>query len=139
MLNSELVEMEEDRIRGEVERLGQEQRKLYFQRYARLVKDPDTYAALNWAAFAGLHDFYLGRWIKGLIELWAFAIGLLLVVGGIPLGWLLLIGVFLWEGWELMRSQVIVRDYNNRVARTLLHELHLDASRPAAGRLPPPG
>ena len=41
--------------------LTDEQRKEYYDRFRREVRDPDTYAVLNYFFLAGLHHMYLGN------------------------------------------------------------------------------
>lgn len=84
------------------------------------IKDPDTYAVLNWFFVAGLHHFYLANYPRGVVNLTLMLIGLLWIES---VGLLLILLVFLIELPQLFKSQQIVHAYNNRVMKTLLHEL----------------
>jgi len=121
MLKQEEVDAEEESLRKAARELSEEQRAEFYRQAGKVVKDPDTYAALNWFFIAGLHHFYLGRWRWGLIDLGALvvAIGCFLVGLVWPAVVLLLI-VYSWELWQLFRSQIIVQDWNNRLYRDLL-------------------
>lgn len=119
-LREEAVRAEEEAIREQVRQLPDDQRAAFFHRYNKELRDPDTYAVLNWLFLAGLHHFYLGRVQRGLVNLVAMVVGLVLLVIGIGFGGLVILVVLLVELPALFRSQVIVMDYNNRLARTLL-------------------
>ena len=121
MLKQEEVDAEEESLRRAIRELPDEQRAEFYRFAEKAVKDPDTYAAVNWFFIAGLHHFYLGRWQWGLMDLGAlvvavgcFATGL--IWGGIAL----LVVTYSWELVQLFRSQIIVQDWNNRLYRKLL-------------------
>ena len=119
-------------LREQVERLDVERQRRYYERYVPLVKDPDTYAALNWLACAGLHHFYLGKWLRGSVNLGVMLGGLFLLffwgLPGLLVGALLVGGVILIELPALFRSQLIVEDHNVSTGEYLLRKLT-----PAAG------
>jgi len=48
MLKQEEVEREEERLRALARELSDEDRKAFFEAFSKRVKDPDTYAVLNW-------------------------------------------------------------------------------------------
>jgi len=121
MLKQEEVEREEERLRALARELSDEDRKAFFEAFSKRVKDPDTYAVLNWFFPVGIHHFYLRRWARGLADIGLMLAGIALIAGGaIPLGVLLIGMVVVWELWALFRSQVIVQDWNNRTFRELL-------------------
>ncbi|MDK9556861.1 TM2 domain-containing protein [Marinobacter sp. M216] len=121
MLKQEEVDAEEDSLRKAIRELSEEQRAEFYRQAGKAVKDPDTYAALNWFFITGLHHFYLGRWQSGLIDIGAllFAIGCF-AAGFVWPGVILLLIVYSWELWQLFRSQIIVQNWNNRLYRDLL-------------------
>lgn len=121
MLKQEEVDAEEESLRKAIRELSEERRAEFYRQAGKAVKDPDTYAALNWFFIAGLHHFYLGRWQWGLIDLGALFVAIGCFLAGLiwPPVVLLLI-VYSWELWQLFRSQVIVQDWNNRLYRDLL-------------------
>lgn len=129
MLNKAEVDAEEERLREDVNRLADAQRKLFYQRVQSQIRDPDTYAVLNWFFIAGLHHFYLKRWGAGMADLTVFLVGVLLLFTGITiLGWLLIAAVSLWELWALFRAQVIVQDWNNRLYQRVLKEVSVSSN-----------
>ena len=121
MLNKDAVDREEEELREAVNRLPDNQRKWVYIEAEKAIKDPDTYAVLNYLFLAGLHHFYLGRWGRGLVNLTVFLAGLLcLISGGVLLGILLIVGITVFELYALFRSQTIVQQFNNDIMRELL-------------------
>lgn len=121
MLEQREVDAEEERLRARANALPAERRKAFYGEAGRALKDPDTYAALNWFFLVGLHHFYLGRWGRGIADLGLFVLGLALMVAGEILpGVLLILAVAAWELWALFRAQIIVQDWNNGIYRRLL-------------------
>lgn len=121
MLNRGDVEAEEERLRNLANSLPDERRKAFYREASRQLKDPDTYAVLNWLFITGLHHFYLRRWGRGALDLGLFLVGIWLIVNqAFVLGGALILSVFVIECWALFRAQVIVQDWNNQVYRRLL-------------------
>ncbi|CAH9053946.1 hypothetical protein PSECIP111951_00926 [Pseudoalteromonas holothuriae] len=110
----------EEALRDDVSSLSKDARKRYYQLEQKLVKDPDTYAVLNYFFAAGLHHFYLGKMLRGFINLILMLIGLATFAIG---GWVLIVLVFLIELPQLFRSQKIVRKHNIKVMEDVIHEL----------------
>ena len=98
----------EEHLREQIRQLSDEQRKHYYRLERQQLKDPDTYAVLNYFFIAGLHHFYLGRTNRGLINIALMVVGLLLLPLFAPLGVILLITVFIVELPQLFKSQRIV-------------------------------
>jgi TM2 domain-containing membrane protein YozV len=119
-MTSEQLNAQEEQLRSEVNALSPEQRKLFYQQEKRLVKDPDTYAVLNWFFAAGLHHFYLGRFQRGAVNLTLMLIGILTINS---FGVFLIIVVLLIELPQLFKSQRIVHQYNNQVMADILKQL----------------
>ena len=121
MLRQEEVEAEEESLRKAIRELSEDRRAEFYRQAGKAVKDPDTYAALNWFFIAGLHHFYLGRWQLGLLDLGALVIAIGCFMSGLVwAGVAILVIVYSWELWQLFRSQIIVQDWNNRLYRDLL-------------------
>lgn len=112
---------QEETLRSKVAQLSPELRKQYYQLEEQLVKDPDTYAVLNYFFAAGLHHFYLGKVARGVVNLVLMLIGLALIPYH---GWVLIIFVCVVELPQLFNSQKIVRQYNIDVMREILDELN---------------
>jgi TM2 domain-containing membrane protein YozV len=124
MLKQENVEAEEESLRQVIRDLSDEKRRNFYQMAGKQLKDPDTYATLNWFFMVGLHHFYLKRWGRGLIDIAALIVAIWLFVSGAGLlAACLLAVIYAWEFWELCRSQIIVQDWNNRLYRDLLRRV----------------
>lgn len=123
MLDQQAVDAEEERLRELAAALPDLQRQQYFQQLKRELRDPDTYATLNWCFLAGLHHFYLGQWQRGLFNLLVFMVGLALLFSPWPwLGVALIVLISVAELWALFRSQIIIQHWNNQIMRRLLQE-----------------
>lgn len=68
-LNAAEVARQEEDLRLRARELPDQARKLYFERVKKEIKDPDTYAVLNWFFVTGLHHMYLGDFVRGTINL----------------------------------------------------------------------
>ena len=124
MLFQDDVDQEEELIRLEASQLSDKERKKYFSLVKQRIKDPDTYAVLNWFFVTGLHHFYLNNWVNGGINLMVFLIGAILILAGIELfGILMILAIFIIELYALFRSQIIVKNYNNQVMRQAIIEV----------------
>jgi len=124
MLNQELVQGEEETLRLFIRDLPDEQRKRFYCIAKNKLKDPDTFAVLNYLFITGLHHFYLGHCLRGGINLIGFIIAITLIVMNLwQLGLGIIIALALTEIYALFRSQVIVQDYNNQVMRVTLQNL----------------
>ncbi|MGP9799575.1 TM2 domain-containing protein [Rheinheimera sp. NSM] len=123
MLEQQQVDAEEERLRVLAAALPDQQRQQFYQQLKRELRDPDTYAALNWCFLAGLHHFYLGQWRRGLFNLLVFIAGLVLLFSPWPwLGVVLIVLISVVELWALFRSQIIIQHRNNQIMRRLLEE-----------------
>lgn len=121
MLKQQEVDAEEERLSELARQLPEAQRKAFYQEVKRELRDPDTYAALNWFFIAGLHHFYLGRWVRGIVDLGLFLFGVALIIAQLTWpGVALILLVSAWELWALFRSQIIVQDWNNKLYQRLL-------------------
>jgi TM2 domain-containing membrane protein YozV len=124
MKDNEAILKEEECIRRLVRELPDEKRALFFKQAEKHLKDPDTYATLNFLFIAGLHHFYLGKWIRGSINLFIFLIGVVLLFTGLAFtGVLLLVVISAIELKALFKSQIVVQDYNNGVMEAIYREI----------------
>ena len=118
---------EEDGLRSQVTGLPAEQRRHYYEIESEGIRDPDTYAALNYLIVGGLHHFYLGKVMYGVINLTLTVIGAVLIVifyhdDSWPLGFFIIGFVVLIELPQLFRSQTIVEKHNILVMKNSLEE-----------------
>lgn len=111
---------QEEQLRAQVNLLSAQQRKLFYQQEKARVKDPDTYAVLNWFFAAGLHHFYLGKFQRGAVNLMLMLIGILTIYS---FGLFLIAIVLLIELPQLFKSQQIVHQFNNQVMADILKQL----------------
>lgn len=123
-LDTAAVNAQEENIRLRVRELNDPQRKMYYERFRVQMKDPDTYAVLNYFFLTGLHHMYLGYYVRGAINLLILIVGVgLLSTGAILLGTLAIVVILCSELMALFRAQVIVAHHNNGVAEQILADL----------------
>ena len=124
-LNKELVEYQNQQLKEKVSNLSDKQRKHYYSLLEPALKDHDTYAVLNYLLVAGLHHFYLGKFLRGAINLIILAsgIGLIIFTQYVFVGTLLIIFILIVELLALFRSQVIVMNHNNHLAEEILESV----------------
>ena len=124
MKSIEAVQEDEERIRKLVHELPDDKRLIFFKQIEKDLKDPDTYATLNFLFIAGLHHFYLGKWVRGLINIIIFLIGVFFVFAGfVGMGIFILIAISAIELKALFKAQLIVQDYNNEVMKMIYREV----------------
>ena len=124
MKSIEAVQEDEERIRKLVRELPDDKRLIFFKQIEKGLKDPDTYATLNFLFIAGLHHFYLGKWVRGLINIIIFFIGVFFVFAGfVGMGIFILIAISAIELKALFKAQLIVQDYNNEVMKMIYREV----------------
>ncbi len=123
-LDKEQLRAEENELREQVASLSVEQKRQYYAQELKQIKDPDTYAALNWAFVAGLHHFYLGNWQRGLVNLALMSIGLFFYFTGFftLVGAGLILFVFVIELPQLFNSEKVIYQYNNQLMKKLLKQ-----------------
>ena len=120
-MDAQSIAAEEERLRLAVRELSDSARNQFYTQLERQVKDPDTYAVLNYLFISGLHHFYLGNWWRGLINLAVFVAAIVLMfTNNLWLGIILLLTITVAELYALFHSQLIVREHNNRLMQQLL-------------------
>jgi len=124
MLNRQHLEQQQEQLRQQINRLPAEQRKQFYQAWEKQVKDPDSYAVLNYLLLAGLHHFYLHKWLRGAVNLLVSLVALLLLLFGVwSLGLCLLVAISLIELPALFRANLQVLAYNNQKMQQLLEQV----------------
>lgn len=124
MISKETVQEKDESIRRLVRELPDDMRATFYRESEKALKDPDTYATLNYIFIAGLHHFYIGKWVQGIINTAVFWSGIaLLFTGHVWWGTAAIAAITLVEFYELFRSQIIVYDYNNRVMERIYQGL----------------
>ena len=126
----EAIQEDEESIRKLVRELPDEQRLRFFKQTEQRLKDPDTYATLNYLFIAGLHHFYLQKWVRGSINLSIFLLGVMLLFTGLAvLGVIVLIAITVVELKALFKSQQVIQEYNNKVMKAVYREITSDQNR----------
>ena len=122
-LREDDVRQDAEELRHMVEGLSAAQRAEYFSLFTRALKDPDTYAVLNWMFLAGLHHFYVANYIQGLVNLSVMLIGIALFFVAPVLGGSLILIISVLELPALFRSQLIVEAYNTQLGFDIYKEI----------------
>lgn len=127
MKSQEAIREDEERIRQRVRALPDDKRLQFFKRAEQALKDPDTYAVLNYLFIAGLHHFYLGKPLRGTINLCIFIAGTVMLFTGLAgSGLLLILAITVVELRDLFNSQSVVQDYNNEVMERIYRTVSQD-------------
>jgi len=135
MLNKKQVDAEEEAIRQEIRALPDNMRVKVFSEANEKIRDPDTYAALNYGLIAGLHHFYLGKYWRAFLEAILFLIGVYLIYYGgttknghflMYFGIAITVALVVLELVALFRAQIIVQDFNNQKTRAILKKYSND-------------
>ncbi len=128
MESKEVIQQKEEHIRQLVRVLPDHKRLKFFKETEKKLKDADTYAALNFIFIAGLHHFYLGKWVRGLINIIIFFAGVVMLFTGlIAIGIFMLIAITIVELYALFRAQLIVQDYNNIIMEAIYRDINKEA------------
>jgi len=116
---------EDEQLRVQISELTIPQKRHYYALAAEKVKNPDTYAALNWIFLVGLHHFYLGKWQRGCINLTLILLGISLFFSNtLPVLGIIFIALSTFiELPQLFNSQKIIYSYNIQLMKTLLKQV----------------
>ena len=124
MISSDETLEEEERLRKVIRALPDDKRFAFYKEAEKQLKDPDTYAALNYLFIAGLHHFYLGKWIRGFFNITVFLAGTVMLFTPLAIaGVLLIIIITVIEFYALFKSQTIVQVYNNCVSEKIYRQI----------------
>ncbi|KLV09070.1 membrane protein [Photobacterium aquae] len=127
MLRSESIEaleVKEEQLRSLVADLPQEQRKRFFAEQAKQLKDPDTYAALNWLFLGGFHHLYLRKYAIFAVEFTLLIIVIIALVMGFYYAGIILIALTVYELPQLFFSQKIARQYNYNLSMQIYQDVY---------------
>jgi len=116
---------EEQQLRSQIGELTIPQKRQYYALEVEQVKDPDTYATLNWIFLAGLHHFYLGKWLRGSLNLILMLLGFIMLFSNTfsIVGITFIILTIIIELPQLFNSEKIIYAYNNQLMKTLLKQV----------------
>lgn len=125
MASNEEVQDKEESIRKLVRDLPDDKKFRFFKESEKKLKDPDTYATLNYIFIAGLHHFYLGKWGRGLLNIAVFCVGVILLFSDyIGTGVIIILAISIFELYELFNSQTIVQEHNNNVMEEIYRDIN---------------
>lgn len=110
------LERKEEELRERVLKLPEDRRKAYYEELEEETRDPDTYAALNYAFLLGFHHIYARNIKFFLIEFLALVLFITLLVNqNESISNVGLAGIFIVATYQLIQlflSQRIVRNLN---------------------------
>lgn len=126
-INQERAQLrkEEQQLRSQIGELTIPQKRQYYALEVEQVKDPDTYATLNWIFLAGLHHFYLGKWLRGSINLILMLLGFIMLFSNTfsIVGITFIVLTIIIELPQLFNSEKIIYAYNNQLMKALLKQV----------------
>ena len=110
------LEQKEELLRKQVNALPENQRKEFYHRQSQKLKDPDTYATLNWFFLGGIHHCYLGKYAIFSLELILLAVSLIGLALEHTNAYVILSLLTIYELPQLFFSQKIVRLHNYKLS-----------------------
>ncbi|HDM8062226.1 hypothetical protein [Vibrio harveyi] len=119
----EQLEKQEELLRSQVNSLPEHQKKEFYERQSKSLKDPDTYATLNWFFLGGFHHCYLGKYALFALELILLIVSIVGFVLGHPSAFLILALLIIYELPQLFFSQKIARQHNYQLSCEILNEV----------------
>lgn len=117
------VEKNEDLLRQQLSSLSKEQKKVFYELQSQKLKDPDTYAALNWLFLGGVHHLYLEKYALFAIELMLLTVSIAGFFLGHESSIYIIILLAVYELPQLFFSQKIARQYNYNLSCHLFNEV----------------
>ena len=122
----EQLEKNEDLLRSQVNSLPDDQKKEFYKRQSKGLKDPDTYATLNWFFLGGFHHCYLGKYSLFALELTLLTVSIVGLVLGHSSALLILALLVIYELPQLFFSQKIARQHNYKLSCEIFNEVRRD-------------
>lgn len=110
--STEQLEENEELLRKQVNLLPEVQKKEFYNRQSKQLKDPDTYATLNWLFLGGFHHCYLGKYGLFALEITMLLVSVVGIVLGHTSALLILMLLVIYELPQLFFSQKIARQHN---------------------------
>ncbi|MCR9771270.1 hypothetical protein QTO16_24165 [Vibrio harveyi] len=119
----EQLEKQEELLRSQVNSLPEHQKKEFYERQSKSLKDPDTYATLNWFFLGGFHHCYLGKYALFALELILLIVSIIGFVLGHPSAFFILALLIIYELPQLFFSQKIARQHNYQLSCEIFNEV----------------
>ncbi|GAJ78978.1 membrane protein [Vibrio sp. JCM 18905] len=112
----EQLEYNEELLRKQVKLLPEAQKKEFYEQQSKKLKDPDTYATLNWFFLGGFHHCYLGKYGLFILELALLTISVIGLILGHSSALIILSLLVIYELPQLFFSQKIARQHNYQLS-----------------------
>jgi hypothetical protein len=122
----EQLEKNEDLLRSQVNSLPDDQKKEFYKRQSKRLKDPDTYATLNWFFVGGFHHCYLGKYSLFALELTLLTVSIVGLILDHSSALLILALLVIYELPQLFFSQKIARQHNYKLSCEIFNEVRRD-------------
>ncbi|MET2896840.1 hypothetical protein ABXV22_00790 [Vibrio rotiferianus] len=119
----EKLEKQEELLRSQVNSLPEHQKKEFYERQSKSLKDPDTYATLNWFFLGGFHHCYLGKYALFALELILLIVSIVGFGLGHPSAFLILALLVIYELPQLFFSQKIARQHNYQLSCEIFNDV----------------
>ncbi|CAM3188726.1 hypothetical protein [Vibrio neptunius] len=122
----EQLEKNEELLRKQVNALPENQKKEFFERQSKKLKDPDTYATLNWFFLGGFHHCYLGKYALFALELILLTVSIIGLFLGHTSALFILALLIIYELPQLFFSQKIARQHNYKLSCEIFNDVRRD-------------
>ncbi|HAS8241415.1 TPA: hypothetical protein I7681_20665 [Vibrio vulnificus] len=119
----EQLEKKEELLRSQVNSLPENQKKEFYELQSKRLKDPDTYATLNWFFLGGFHHCYLGKYALFVLELTLLTVSIIGLVLGHSSALLILVLLVVYELPQLFFSQKIARQHNYKLSCEIFNDV----------------
>jgi TM2 domain-containing membrane protein YozV len=131
MFSEKELNLEEHELREAARTLPAGLKHQYQLLELRYLKRPATYTRLNWVFPLGLHHFYLGRWVRGSLNLSLSATGLWLMAASDlqAYGGMILLLVLVIDIPQLLNARHLVHSHNNRIMERCLKQVSKQSGR----------
>lgn len=119
----EQLENKEEHLRKQVNALPENQKREFYHRQSKQLKDPDTYAALNWFFLGGFHHCYLGKYGLFALEITLLTISIVGFILGHSGALFIVVLLIIYELPQLFFSQKIARQYNHQLSCDIFEDV----------------
>lgn len=110
-------------MRKQVSSLPESQKKEFYELQSKKLKDPDTYATLNWFLIGGFHHCYLGKYALFALELILLTVSIIDLTLGRPSAFIILSLLVIYELPQLFFSQKIARHRNYKLSCKIFNKV----------------
>lgn len=122
----EHLEKNEEQLRSQVNSLPENQKKKFYELQSKKLKDPDTYATLNWFFLGGFHHCYLGNYALFALELTLLIVSIIGLILGHSSALFIIALLVIYELPQLFFSQKIARQHNYRLSCEIFNDVRKD-------------